>query len=121
MTGVRGLLRPALRNIVAWGVVLAVAFPLIWMVLTSVKPQSELFRIPPRFLREHITFEPCRRLLEDTPFLKYFRNSVILATSTTVLVIAVGTLGAFSLARFRYRGRERLALLVLATYLLPSV
>jgi multiple sugar transport system permease protein len=113
--------RPAIRNLVAWTIVLAVAFPLIWMVLTSIKPQTELFRIPPSFLPQEVTFEHYRRLLEDTPFLKYFRNSVILATATTLLVVVVGTLGAFSLVRFRYPGRDRMALLVLATYLLPSV
>ena len=110
-----------LLNLSAWAVVLAVIFPLIWMVLTSIKPQSELFRIPPSILPQSVTFEHYRQLLEETPFLKYFANSVLLACSTTVLVVAVGTLGAFSLVRFRYPGRDRMALLVLATYLLPSV
>ncbi len=108
-------------NLVTWTIVLLVAFPLIWMVLTSLKPQSELFRIPPTFLPESITFEHYRRLLTETPFLTYFRNSMVLAVSTTVLVIIVATLGAYSLVRFRYRGRETLATLVLFTYLLPSV
>jgi multiple sugar transport system permease protein len=45
----------------------------------------------------------------------------VLATSTTLLVIAVATLGAYSLVRFAYPGREKLAQLVLFTYLLPSV
>ena len=49
------------------------------------------------------------------------RNSVILSTSTTMLVITVAVLGAYSLTRFNYPGRERMAFLVLATYLLPSV
>jgi len=115
------LWRTALLNLLAWSIVLAVAFPLIWMVLTSIKPQTELFRIPPSILPQSITFEHYRQLLEETPFLKYFANSVLLACSTTVLVVAVGTLGAFSLVRFRYPGRDRMALLVLATYLLPSV
>ncbi len=115
------LWRTALINLVAWSIVLAVAFPLIWMVLTSIKPQTELFRIPPSILPQSVTFEHYRQLLEETPFLKYFANSVLLACSTTVLVVAVGTLGAFSLVRFRYPGRDRMALLVLATYLLPSV
>jgi multiple sugar transport system permease protein len=115
------LWRTALINLLAWSIVLAVAFPLIWMVLTSIKPQTELFRIPPSILPQSITFEHYRQLLEETPFLKYFANSVLLACSTTVLVVAVGTLGAFSLVRFRYPGRDRMALLVLATYLLPSV
>ena len=113
--------RRLLLNLVTWALVLLVAFPLAWMVLTSVKPQTELFRIPPTWLPETVTFEHYRRLLTETPFLLYFRNSVILSTTTTLLVVALGTLGAYSLVRFRYRGREALATLVLFTYLLPSV
>lgn len=110
-----------LANLVAWPLVLLVSFPLLWMLVTSVKPQSELFATPPSLIPRAITFQHYRRLLEDTPFLQYFTNSVILATSTTVLVVTVGVLGAYSLVRFSYRGRETLASLVLFTYLLPSV
>jgi multiple sugar transport system permease protein len=81
-------------NAITWTIVLLVSFPLIWMVLTAVKPQSELFRIPPTFLPQRMTFEHYARLLFDTPFPTYFGNSVILAMATTILVIAVGTLGA---------------------------
>lgn len=110
-----------LVNLVTWALVAIIAFPLVWMVLTSLKPQNELFRIPPDFLPNTITFEHYRILLTETPFLRYFVNSMMLATTTTVLVVAVGALGAYSLVRFRYRGRETLAGLVLFTYLLPSV
>ena len=115
------VLRRTLFNLMAWGLVLAVAFPLFWMVVTSVKPSFELFRRPPTILPETVTFEHYWKLLTETPFLLYFRNSVILATATTAVVVALGTLGAYSLVRFRYRGRETLAFLVLFTYLLPSV
>ena len=108
-------------SVVTWTIVLAVVFPLIWMIVTSVKPQSELFSIPPTLMPETITFEHYRRLLIDTPFLQYFRNSMILAVTTTVVVVVLGTLGAYSLVRFKYRGRETLATLVLFTYLMPSV
>lgn len=108
-------------NLFTWTLVLLIAFPLFWMIVTSVKPQTELFRIPPTWLPEAITFEHYWRLLTETPFLVYFRNSVVLATSTTVFVTLLGTVGAYSLVRFRYRGRETLAMLVLFTYLLPSV
>ncbi|PWS37328.1 hypothetical protein DFH01_10800 [Falsiroseomonas bella] len=108
-------------NLFAWTIVLVTAFPLVWMVITSVKPQFELFRIPPTFWPEQITFEHYARLLWETPFLLYMRNSLLLSTATTLLVVTVATLGAHSLVRFRYRGRERLAQLVLFTYLLPSV
>jgi multiple sugar transport system permease protein len=108
-------------SLFAWAIVLVTAFPLLWMVITSVKPQFELFRIPPTFWPEQVTFEHYARLLWETPFLLYMRNSLLLSTATTLLVVAVATLGAHSLVRFRYPGRERLAQLVLFTYLLPSV
>ncbi len=115
------MIRRILFNLMAWSIVLAVAFPLFWMVVTSLKPQSELFSRPPTFLPETITFEHYWRLLADTNFLIYFRNSVVLSVSTTIVVVVIATLGAYSLVRFRYRGRESLAFLVLFTYLLPSV
>lgn len=114
-------LSTVILNLVTWALVAVIAFPLVWMVLTSLKPQSELFTIPPGFLPREVTFEHYRILLTDTPFLRYFVNSAILATSTTLLVVTIGALGAYSLVRFRYRGRETLAGLVLFTYLLPSV
>ena len=117
----RSLSSRILLNVLAWSIVFVVAFPLVWMILTSVKPQFELFRIPPTILPQEVTFEHYHRVLVETPFLKYFRNSVILSVGTTVLVIVIATLGAHSLVRFSYPGRERLAQLVLFTYLLPSV
>ncbi|WP_186156391.1 carbohydrate ABC transporter permease [Burkholderia gladioli] len=114
-------LRIALASVATWAIVLLAIFPLIWMVLTSIKPQSELFVYPVSILPQHVTFEHYRRLLEDTPFLQYFRNSVVLACATTALVMVVATLGAYSLSRYRYRGRDLIATAVLFTYLLPSV
>jgi len=108
-------------SIVTWAIVILMVFPLIWMVLTSIKPQSELFVFPIKLLPEHVTFEHYERLLEDTPFLSYFWNSVVLSVATTVVVMVVATLGGYSLARFKYRGRETIAIAVLCTYLMPSV
>ena len=111
----------ALFNLFAWTIVVVVSFPLIWTIVTSLKPQTELFRIPPSLLPGTVTFEHYEKLLIGTKFLTYFGNSVIVSVATTALVIVVGVLGAHSLVRFSYPGRERLAQLVLFTYLLPSV
>jgi multiple sugar transport system permease protein len=108
-------------SLFAWTVVLAVAFPLFWMVSTALKPQSELFAIPPTLFPERPTLEHFAQLLFRSPFPTYFANSAMVAAATTLVVIAIGTLGAHSLVRFRYPGREALARLVLFTYLLPPV
>ena len=111
----------ALFNLFAWTIVVIVSFPLIWTIVTSLKPQTELFRIPPSLFPGDVTLEHYRKLLFETKFLSYFGNSVIVSVCTTVVVVAIGALGAHSLVRFSYPGRERLAQLVLFTYLLPSV
>ena len=114
-------LRAALWTLLVWSIVAVVAFPLLWMVLTSVKPQTELFQIPPTILPQQITFEHYAQLLTGTPFPTYFRNSVVVAIGTTLVVVVVATLGAHSIVRFTYRGRRFVAQTVLFTYLLPSV
>ncbi|MEO1227232.1 MAG: carbohydrate ABC transporter permease, partial [Pseudomonadota bacterium] len=62
------ILRKLGFNLFTWILVLLVAFPLVWMILTSLKPQTELFRIPPTWLPETVTFEHYWRLLTETPF-----------------------------------------------------
>ena len=77
----RKFLGPVVLNLFAWTTILAVAFPLFWMLVTSVKPQSELFRRPPTMLPESWTFEHYWHLLTQTNFLVYFRNSVMLSVN----------------------------------------
>ncbi len=110
-----------LFTLFAWTVILLIAFPLFWMIVTSLKPESELFTRPPTFFPREYTLANYERLLFDTHFPTFFMNSSIVALGTTLLVIVVATLGAHSLVTFRYRGRRLLAQAVLFTYLLPSV
>ena len=111
----------ALYNLAVWAVVLAIAFPLFWMLSTALKPNQETFALPPTLLPVHPTLEQFTRLLRETPFATYFLNSVIVGLGTTMVVIVVAVLGAYGLVRFRFPGRELIAHLVLFTYLLPAV
>ncbi|MBB6228268.1 ABC-type glycerol-3-phosphate transport system permease component [Polymorphobacter multimanifer] len=108
-------------SLFAWGLILLVAAPLVWMVATSLKPEDEVFSLEPALLPEEPTLEHYATLLTETGFAGYFANSATIATATTVVVVGLAVLGAFSLARFRYRGRETIASAVLLCYMLPSV
>jgi ABC-type glycerol-3-phosphate transport system permease component len=114
-------LRFALYNLLVWCVVLVVAFPLLWMVSTAFKPNDETFAIPPTLLPVHPTFAQFARLLNETPFLTYMANSIIVGIATTLFVVTVAVAGAYGLVRFRFPGREAIAHMVLFTYLLPAV
>jgi multiple sugar transport system permease protein len=100
---------------------LAAAFPLFWMLSTALKPSGEIFATPPRFVPLHPTLENFRRLFADTSFLVFFRNSVAVAGATVLLTLAVSSLGAYALTRYRFRGREAVAGLILLTYMFAPI
>ncbi len=102
-------------------VVLLVAFPLLWMISTSLKPGSEVLAWPPYFLPKSPTLDNFRRLFTETNFLTYFKNSVLCAAFSTFCAIAIGTMGGYSLTRFHYWGREKIAMMSLLTYMFPPI
>ena len=94
--------------------------PLIWMLFTSLKPLGDLFAYPPRVFG-HYTLANFDRLFRETYFLTYFKNSLLVAGMTVVLDIVVATLGAYSLTRYRFRGKELLANMTLFTYMFAPI
>jgi ABC-type glycerol-3-phosphate transport system permease component len=94
--------------------------PLIWMLFTSLKPLGDLFAYPPRVFG-HYTLANFNRLFRDTYFLTYFKNSVLVAGLTVVLDIVAATLGAYSLTRYRFAGKELLANMTLFTYMFAPI
>jgi multiple sugar transport system permease protein len=97
-----------------------VLFPFYWMVVTSIRPNAELYArnvtlIPQNFTLDHYVVE-----LGRYQFGVRLRNSLFVATSTTLLTMAVSSLGAFSITRLRYPGRAALARSILFVYLIPG-
>jgi ABC-type glycerol-3-phosphate transport system permease component len=97
------------------------AFPFAWMAATAFKPSQEVFYWPPRFFPEQATLSNIVRLFQETRFLDYFRNSVVVASATVLLTLALATPGAYSLTRFSFRGRETLAATILFTYMFAPI
>jgi ABC-type glycerol-3-phosphate transport system permease component len=97
------------------------AFPFFWMVSTSFKPLQEIFVFPPSFWPKNPTLANFGRLFEQTRFLIYFRNSVFVSFSTVLLTITIGSAGAYSLTRFTFYGREKIASLILFTYMFAPI
>lgn len=120
------------------GAVLMIA-PYYWMVIGSFKSISELQTVPPRFIVEHPTLdnfynpdwtadkmvtEQIRGLFQRYPdteggFMRYYGNSVFVATANTVLGLLVASLSAFVLAKHQFPGRNILFLIILASMMVP--
>ena len=100
---------------------IATAFPFFWMVSTSFKPLQEIFIFPPTFFPAEFTLKNFERLFEQTRFLTYFKNSVFVSFTTVVLTMTIGSAGAYSLTRFKFYGREKIASLILFSYMFAPI
>ncbi len=114
---------PRLERMVLYGLLLAGAvvliLPFVWMVATSLKPDSDIFRDPPDLLPHHPTLAGYRDVWERIPFGRFFVNSVIFAGGVTIISLVLDSLTAFALARLRFRGREVCFWVILATLMVP--
>jgi multiple sugar transport system permease protein len=98
---------------------LVVLFPFYWMTITSFKGEDQMRSLVSMFWPSPLVLDNYTQLLRKTEFVTWYGNSVLVAVSSTVLATAVGTIGAYALARLQFRGRGFMASATLITYLVP--
>lgn len=102
---------------------LIVIVPLLWMLSTSFKLKSQLFLTEIYWIPRTITLENYTRLLGNpaTPIVRWFINTVGVATVSTILVLFVDSLAGYAYARLNFPGRNQIFALLIATLFLPGV
>ncbi|MBI2215938.1 MAG: carbohydrate ABC transporter permease [Candidatus Rokubacteria bacterium] len=101
------------------GLLVIVVFPFYWMTITSLKSEDQMRSLVSMFWPRPMVTENYRQLLTHTDFAVWYGNSAIVSMSSTLLATAIGTLGAYALARLRFLGRAFMSSAVLITYLVP--
>lgn len=97
---------------------LAMVFPFLWMVASSLKNAADIYTlslIPP-----DPTLDNYRSVLRDTAFVRWFGNSLIIAAVTTVSVAFFDSLAGYTLAKFRFPGRQAIFVMILSTLMVPT-
>jgi multiple sugar transport system permease protein len=120
---VKGSGSAAVEKTFAYGVLgvlaIAVLFPFYWMIVTSFKSEDQMRSVVSMFWPKPFAIENYQQLLAKTEFASWYGNSVFVAVSSTLLATAVGTIGAYALARLKFLGRSFMASATLITYLVP--
>ncbi|MDQ1007737.1 arabinogalactan oligomer/maltooligosaccharide transport system permease protein [Streptomyces sp. V4I23] len=91
-------------------------FPVLWVLLTSLKPAK--YANTTDFVKE-TTLANYRQLLEDTEFIAWFANSLIVAALTTVLGVFIAATTGYAVSRFRFPGKRGLMWTLLITQMFP--
>jgi multiple sugar transport system permease protein len=112
-----------LKYVVLVVALIIVIFPLYWLAITGFKFQKEIFSTSPTIFPSEPTFENYTSLFAKRNVAQFLLNSTIVVSFSVGLGLAIGSLAAYSLARFRlWMGVEnRLAFLILSTRMIPAI
>jgi trehalose/maltose transport system permease protein len=98
-----------------------IVFPFYWAFRSSISPNNELFATPVHYWPENPTLEHYVEVFTNGDFLVALRNSTIVAAATTFLSLLIGTVGAYALGRFKFRGRLPVMYLILSMTMFPAI
>lgn len=95
-------------------------FPILWLLLSSLKPGSELFSYPLTFWPENLTFDGYKYSWSTMEFIKYFWNTLVVTITTTILTVLASATCGYALAKYQYWWLNVFFICILATTMLPT-
>ena len=96
-------------------------FPVVWMISSSFKKNSEIFAYPPSLLTDGFSADAYLSILTDPEKLRFFANSYLVALSVTALTLVVAVLAAYAFSRYEFAGRKSLNLIILSVQAVPPI
>ena len=96
-----------------------VLFPLFWMVTTAFKAENEIFATPMRWLPRHLHGENFTIPFQEKPIVRWFVNSIVVASVVMAGNLLISSLAGFGFAKFKFPGHQAFFLIVLATFMIP--
>ncbi|MEX1029934.1 MAG: carbohydrate ABC transporter permease [Paenibacillaceae bacterium] len=99
---------------------LLMVFPLYWIVITSLKPQKEIFTFPIKYWPDTFTLDNYVNIFKISKFHIYIVNSLVISIVAASIVIVIAVLSAYVMARYQFRGHRQIMLAFFATQMLPG-
>lgn len=115
------MLHRILTYVIATFASVAIFFPFYWMFAAAVREPSEIFAYPPPLFPQTLTLKNFETLFSIAAFPVYYYNSIIVATGTVVITVALSILGGYGATRFDFRGKETIASMTLLSYMFPPI
>lgn len=96
-------------------------FPVLWMLASSFKSNTEIFAYPPRLISESFSFEAYRAVLTNPEQRRFFFNSYLVSILVTILTLIVGILGGYSFSRYNFKFKHQLNLIIIGVQAVPPI
>jgi multiple sugar transport system permease protein len=105
----------------ALSIVVFAMFPVLWALLTSLKPEADIVTATIQYIPDRVTFDNYVAIWTRSNFPILITNSAIVTLTTVVICVVIGTLASYAVARYRFRGRRELMLFYLVVRMFPAV
>ena len=96
-------------------------FPLVWIIISSIKGKGELTQFPTRFWPQTFTLDYFTHVINDLHFVDNIRNSLVISLSTTVIATIISSMSAFGIVRFFPKLGAIMSRLLVTTYIFPPI
>lgn len=96
-------------------------FPVLWMLTSSFKSNTEIFAYPPRLISESFSLDAYRAVLTDPQQLRFFFNSYLVSTLVTIFTLIVGILGGYSFSRYDFKFKNYLNVIIIGVQAVPPI
>lgn len=99
---------------------LIAVIPFLWLLTTSFKGAEEIFSYPPTIFPKDFVLQNYSGVWKTVPFGRYFINSTIVVVVTVLMNLTISSLAGYGFARFKFKGKELLFLIVLGSMMIPK-
>lgn len=96
-------------------------FPLVWIIISSIKGKGELTQFPTRFWPQTFTLDYFTHVIDDLHFVDNIRNSLVISLSTTVIATIISSMAAYGIVRFFPKLGAIMSRLLVTTYIFPPI
>ncbi|OMD10869.1 carbohydrate ABC transporter permease [Paenibacillus odorifer] len=124
-TSESSLLKRSLSKSIYYIVCIVIAIvmflPFYWSVLTSLKPDEEIFAMPIRWFPSHLTLEHYRKAFTTVPFALYFWNSLVLAVAGVLANLFFGSISGYAFAKLNFKLNKPIFRVLLAAMMIPGI
>lgn len=103
-----------------------ICLPGLWIVLSSLRPTVEIMAKPPVWIPQSLSFDAYVAMFSGVgqggiPVIDYFRNSLIISVTSTVIALVIGMAGGYAFARYQFRGKTSIFLGFMLTRTVPGI
>jgi multiple sugar transport system permease protein len=104
----------------AIGLVFA-GFPVLWMLSSSIKSNTEIFSVPPRLFPRQLFLGAYHAIVSDPTKVRFFLNSYLVASVVTLLTLLVAILSGYGFSRYTFRLKKPLNMFIISTQTVPPI